>query len=349
VTSADLAASDDGKVYAYYYPCGTTGGTISYMDFSNTGSYSDYICVQNCAPSSAYVGYNYDGGVATTALYGSYLNATNTNCAMTSIACSNSFTYNVAAEGYNYPTKHFELNQTYGNVDITITISGNTNTNNEIFIGNSSVSYGTTYSFGTGAQSISDTVGFISNDTKTTLDIVVYSTTTGNTFTPFDVIFTASCPTDCNCTSGTTGNTYYSGTTINVTSIGNIKYDTVSGTIYKNITTPGTYTINDCILVNTLSPGYPLSSVASYINVVTGSSCSSVTIDTSGSQSSSTGITGNCRFITFNANQGFSATAYWVDCYGVTQSRFVNNGTSFTTQGQDGSASGLPVTYGGYL
>ena len=166
--------------------------------------------------------------------------------------------------------------------------------------------------------------------------------------------FTASCPTDCNCTSSTTGNTYYSGTTINVTgftngSNGYIKYNTSTGTTYKLISSTGTYTITDCIDVTTLAPGTPFSSIVGYNNVVTGTTCGTQTTDTSGFSSSSTGTTGNCRFITFNANQGFSATAYWVDCYGVTQNRFVDKGTSFTTQGQDGSASGLPTTYGGYL
>ena len=335
ITSADLAASDDNKVYVYHYPCGTTGGTISSTSFSNTGSYVDEICAQNCAPTGSYIGYSYDGGVPTPALYGSNISSTNTNCALdilrTTSACSGSLTYNVAAQGYNTPTQLFELNQTYGNVDITINISGNTNSNNEIFVGNRDSSYGTTYEFGAGVQSISDTVGFISNDTKTTLDVVVYSTTTGNTFTPFNIVFTASCPDGIDCSSATTGTTYYSGTTINVTGIGNIKYDTINGFVFRNITSTGTYTINDCILINTLSPGYPLLSVASYNNVVTGSTCSSVTVDTSGSESSSTGTTGNCRTITFNANQEYSDTVSWIDCDGFYRTRFVERGTTFTT------------------
>jgi hypothetical protein len=334
-----------------YYPCGDTGGTISYMNFSNAGTYTDYICTQNCA-TAAYIDYPYVEG-RTSPLYGSTLIATNTNCALTTLittlSCSGSLIYNVATEGINTPTQLFELNQTYGNVDITINISGNTNSNNEIFVGNSDLSYGTTYAFGSGAQSISDTIGFISNTNKTTLDIVVYSTTSGNTFTPFNIVFTASCPAGISCSSATTGSTYVSGTTINVTATGNIKYDTVSGTVYKNITSTGTYTINDCILVSTLSPGYPLASVASYNNIVTGNNCNSVTIDTTGSESSSTGTTGNCRTITFNANQGFSATAYWIDCDGITRTRFVDLNTSFTTTGQDGSGSGLPITYGAFL
>ena len=100
---------------------------------------------------------------------------------------------------------------------------------------------------------------------------------------------------------------------------------------YNNRQTQAKFKINDCILVSTLSPGYPLISVAAYNNVVTGSSCNSVTVDTSGSESSSTGTTGNCRTITFNANQEFDDTVYWIDCDGFFQSRFVERGTTFTT------------------
>jgi hypothetical protein len=149
ITSEDLAASDDNTVYVYHYPCGTTGGTVSSTSFSNTGSYADYVCAQNCAPSGAYVGYNYDGGVPTPALYGSNISSTNTNCAIstlrTTLSCSGSLVYNVSEQGYNTPTELFDLNQTYGNVDITINISGNTNSFNEIFVGNRELSYGTTY------------------------------------------------------------------------------------------------------------------------------------------------------------------------------------------------------------
>ena len=328
----NISGETDNKIYLYYYPCGTYSGDTPYLTFSYPGTFTDYICAQSCADTEPYLFSNYDGGMTLTD--SSYVELAG-NCASStyrSISCSGTTVYNVVSEGFNYPTTQFDLGQTYGNVDITISISGNTNTNNEIFIGNRAESYGTTYAFGTGAQSISDTIGFISNTTKTTLDVVIYSTTTGNTFTPFNVVFTASCPaSDDPCSIVTTGSTYYSGTTINVTSIGNIKYDTVTGRIYKNITSTGTYTINDCILVSTLSPGYPLISVAAYNNVVTGSSCNSVTVDTSGSESSSTGTTGNCRTITFNANQEFDDTVYWIDCDGFFQSRFVERGTTFTT------------------
>lgn len=328
----DISGNTDNKIYLYYYPCGTYSGDTSFITFSYPGTFTNYICAQSCAVLEPYLFSSYDGGMTLTS--SSYVELAG-NCALstlrTTLACSGSLTYNVAAQGYNTPTQLFELNQTYGNVDITINISGNTNSNNEIFVGNRDLSFGTTYEFGAGVQSISDTVGFISNDTKTTLDIVVYSTTTGNTFTPFNIVFTASCPDGIDCSSATTGTTYYSGTTINVTGTGNIKYDTINGFVFRNITSTGTYTINDCILINTLSPGFPLLSVASYNNVVTGSSCNSVTLDYNGEPSLSTGTTGNCRTITFNSNPEYGGTVHWVDCDGFFQSRYVERGTTFTT------------------
>ena len=327
----DISGITDNKIYLYYYPCGTYSGDTPYITFSYPGTFTNYICAQSCAVTEPYLFSNYDGGMTLTD--SSYVELAG-NCASSiyrSISCSGTTVYNVASEGFNYPPTQFDLGQTYGNVDITISISGNTNSNNEIFIGNRAESYGTTYAFGTGAQSISDTIGFISNTTKTTLDVVVYSTTTGNTFTPFNIVFTASCPDGIDCSSATTGTTYYSGTTINVTGTGNIKYDTINGFVFRNITSTGTYTINDCILINTLSPGYPLLSVASYNNVVTGSTCNSVTIDYNGELSASTGTTENCRTITFNSNQEFDDTVYWIDCDGFPRRRFLKRGTTFTT------------------
>jgi hypothetical protein len=257
----NISGETDNKIYLYYYPCGTYSGDTPYLTFSYSGTFTDYICAQSCAVTEPFLSSSYDGGSILTD--SSYVELAG-NCALSTLrttsTCSGSLTYNVAAQGYNTPTQLFELNQTYGNVDITINISGNTNSNNEIFIGNVAESYGTTYAFGTGVQSISDTVGFISNTTKTTLDVVIYSTTTGNTFTPFNVVFTASCPDGVDCSSAT------------------------------------------------------------------GS-----TVDTSGSETSSTGTTVNCRTITFNANQEYSDTVSWIDCDGVFRTRFVERGTTFTT------------------
>jgi len=264
----DISGNTDNKIYLYYYPCGTYSGNTSYLTFSYPGTYKNYICAQSCANTEPYLFSSFDGGI--TLSNSSYVELAG-NCALTtyrSISCSGSTVYNVASEGFNHPTTQFDLGQTYGNVDITITITGNTNTNNEIFIGNKAEGYGTTYSFGTGAQSISDTIGYISSTNKTILDIIVYSTTTGGTFTPYNVTFTTSCPTSISCSPNT-------GTTIEQSS---------------NIP--------------------------------------------------------NCVTMTFIANQGFSATAYWLDCNGIQKTRFITAGETFTTCGLQGSGTGIPVYTG---
>jgi len=346
ITQDDINASDDNKVYVYYYPCGASGETFSYISFSYPGTYRDYICVQNCGPIVPFVGYRIGTNSICNDLKGSLILPTNTNCHISLIPCNTTpLVYNVAAQGFNYPTTQFDLLQTYGNIDITITITGNTNENNEIFIGNKSEGYGTTYTFGPGALSTGSTVGYISSTSKTTLDIIVYSTTTGNTFTPYNVTFTTNCPTCISCSPNSTGTTYVSGTTINVTKTGYIKYDQVNGTTYSLISSIGTYTITDCILVDTILPGYELSNVAEYDTVVTGTECGT----------GSGQLLTDCVEIIFSATHGFNtynsytATAAWIDCSGTQQTRTIIAGETFSTYGLFGSASGLPLTYGGFL
>ena len=47
VNQNDLNVSDDDKVYVYYYPCGTTGGTMSYTSYSYSGTFRSDVCIQN--------------------------------------------------------------------------------------------------------------------------------------------------------------------------------------------------------------------------------------------------------------------------------------------------------------
>jgi hypothetical protein len=330
----DISGNTDNKIYLYYYPCGTYSGNTSYLSFSYPGTYKNYICAQSCADTEPYLFSSFDGGITLT--NSSYVELAG-NCALStyrSISCNGSTVYNVASEGFNYPTTQFDLGQTFGNIDVTITITGNTNTNNEIFIGNKAEGYGTTYIFGTGAQSISDTIGYISSTNKTILDIIVYSTTTGGTFTPYNITFTTSCPTSISCSTNSISTTYVSGTTINVTRTGYIKYDNISGTQYVNLPSLGQFIIVDCILVDTLASGIPLANTATFNSVVTGTTCSQ-----------NSGIP-NCVTMTFIANQGYSATAYWLNCSGIQQTRFITAGETFTTCGLQGSGTGIPVYSG---
>lgn len=67
--------------------------------------------------------------------------------------------------------------------------------------------------------------------------------------------------------------TYTSGITINVTDTGWIKYDTVSGTVYKQITTVGNYDIPGCANCSTVTQGIPFADLASFTIVDCGTPC----------------------------------------------------------------------------
>ena len=66
---------------------------------------------------------------------------------------------------------------------------------------------------------------------------------------------------------------YTTGTTINVTDTGWIKYDTASGTIYKQLTSLGTTVLTDCLDCTTIRDAIPFADLASWNNVVCGSPC----------------------------------------------------------------------------
>lgn len=66
---------------------------------------------------------------------------------------------------------------------------------------------------------------------------------------------------------------YTTGTTLNITDTGWIKYDTAAGTIYKFYGSLGTQTITDCADCTTIRYAYPFADLASWNNVVCGSPC----------------------------------------------------------------------------
>ena len=71
------------------------------------------------------------------------------------------------------------------------------------------------------------------------------------------------------------GEVCVSGTTINVTDTGYIKYTDCSGnTQYQFISTLGIYTITPCHYCSTISPGFPYADVANFNNKVCGFACS---------------------------------------------------------------------------
>ena len=338
IDQLDINLSDDKKVWIYYNPCGDTGTTLSSVSFSNPGTYTNYICTQNCPDTAPYVCINYDGGCTSVPNTSRITPSGSCTPEITYLSCTTQgtvFTYTVSTPGYNYVPTHIELNQTCGNVPITISAT-TVNSTNEIFVGNIVESYGNIYEFGAGTfnNPTGDTVGYYSSSNKTTLDFVVYSVHTGATFTPYTITFNVSCPDFTTCTISTEGTTLVSGTTLNVTKTGYIRYNTdVNTSVDLNITTLGTYTINTCIISGSIRSAFPLlpSLLANYTNVVYGNNCASPT---------NSGLV----TVTFTLNQGYGDTIYWIDGNGVNRSRFLYIGETFTTCAYYGSASGFNTT-----
>ena len=344
ITQADIDLSDDNKVYVYHYACGNySAETLNYMSFAYSGTYKSYICVQNCANVLPFVGYLYDSNVPTIAQYGSNILPLSGNCGTIYPSCTTggTFTYTVNNSGYNYCNIKVELSgQTYGNVGLIISAT-TVNSENEIFVGNFDEKFGNVYTYGSGSfiNPTGDTVGFHSGQQKTTLDVVVYSSHSGTTFTPYTINFDVKCPSGntISCSAPATTGTTVSGTTLNVTKTGYIRYSTpFSNSVDVNITTLGTYTINDCIVTNSVRSAFPISStyLANYNNVVYGSNCGVVT-------------TGTVN-VTFNCNDERGTIVYWVDGFGNEKLKSLTYNETFNVCGLYGSASGLncTITYG---
>jgi hypothetical protein len=343
VTQEDINNSDDNKVYVYFYSCGNyTGEILDYMSFSYSGTFKNYICVQNCANVVPFIGYMYDGGAIHSA-YNSYISrSSNDSCKVTTQLCGNTpIVYTVNKPGFNYVNKLIDIGDTCGNINITI--SGTSlNSDNEIFIGNYDETIGATYTYGITGFSLSDTIGYYSSNSKTTLDLIIYSSHSGTTFTPYNVTFVISCPTLVSCEPAIIGTTYVSGSTVNITgfingcSSGYIRYDTANGTVDKYVSSVGTYTITDCIIFSSIRPAFPLFCLANWTNPpVSGTTCGA-------------NPTSGTVYMTFTTeillNNG--TIVYWVDGYGVQQSRFMSDFSTFTTCGVYGSGYGANISYG---
>ena len=339
ITQEDINASQNGFVLYTYYPCGAyTGDTVS-VQFANPGTYSDYMCVQSCADSEPIVQI-FNGEDYIPATNGSSIIQMPGNCLKTIVDCGTSgatFTYYITNPGYTYIDTYVDLGTTGGNV-FPIISATTTNTVNEIFMGNYVESIGEIFTYSTGTFSVTGNtpVGFFSSTNKTTLDIVVYSTNSGP-FTPYYITFTIPCPITFSCQSDTSPTvTYVTGSTYTVATAGFVKYRTETDTIYKYSYVGVTNVISECHIFESIMEGVPLINITSPLNIQMGSPCGNVS-----------NTLGEIVYITFSANQGFSATAYWLDSNGTTQTRFIYIGETFTTCGQNGSGTGLPVSYGG--
>ena len=360
VNQNDLNVSDDDKVYVYYYPCGTTGGTMSYTSYSYSGTFRSDVCIQNCATTDYYIDVLYDGGASLPNPESKFIQLTGqctssktvlrtlTNCP----TGTTSYNYSITRPGTTILNDVIELDNDYGNFNFTI--SANTNNNTEIFVGNYSTGYGELYKLTGGTNNITKTIGYYSTNGDKKLDVRVFSTTTGSTFTPFDLYFTGTCTNTISCQAITEEETetYVQNVVINALDGGVLVYFNKDGLQVNTTINTGTYTISECIILESLrnrpvigtspqqySSPLILSNPTTYTITSTGSTCTS----------STTGTTSNINdnvIIVFRAKYGFSATAYWLDCVGNTVTRFMEVGEIFTTCGKYGSGTGLPVSYG---
>jgi hypothetical protein len=66
---------------------------------------------------------------------------------------------------------------------------------------------------------------------------------------------------------------YHSGITLNITDTGWLKYDTATGTVYKQFTSLGNQDIPDCANCSTIRDGIPFADLASWTVVDCGSAC----------------------------------------------------------------------------
>jgi hypothetical protein len=359
VNQNDLNVSYDGKVYVYYYPCGTTGGTMSYTSYSYSGTFRSDVCIQNCATTDYYIDVLYDGGASLPNPESKFIQLTGqctssktvlrtlTNCP----TGTTSYSYSITRPGTTILNDVIELDNDYGNFNFTV--SANTNNNTEIFVGNYSTGYGELYKLTGGTNNITKTIGYYSTNGDKKLDVRVFSTTNSSTFTPFDLYFTGTCASTISCQAITEEETetYVQNVIINALDGGVLIYFNKDGLQVNRTINSGSYTISECIILESLrkrpvigtSPqqySSPiLSNPTTYTITSTGSTCTS----------STTGTTSNTYDnveITFEAKYGFSATAFWLDCSGNKSARFINVNEIFTTCGKYGSGSGIPVTYG---
>jgi hypothetical protein len=325
-----VSGNTDNKIYLYYYPCGSS--TQEFVTYSSAGTYSNEICYDNCSASEPYFYFSFGDEIP----QNSYLIERGGDCASSiikTVACaSGSVTNTVSSEGLNIMLNTFELNESYGNYNVTVSAT-TLNTTTEVFVGNYGEKIGEVFELVYGTNNITKNVGYLGTNNSKILDIVVYSKNNG-TFQPFNMSVSATCSDTISCDEVVSGTeTYRQGVIINVTDAGHIVYNTETGqqSIYVPV---GSKTLTDCLIVESIKSPLVLSDPATFTITYSGDTCNLLLA-----------TTGDCVAITFDAKYGYSATASWIDCNGLINYRFVNIGEIFTTIGQYGSGTGLPVTY----
>jgi hypothetical protein len=310
---------------------------MSYLTFSNAGTYVNYICTDNCS-TEPYVCILFDGG-CTSPQNNSRLVEKGGDCATTlfrSVSCSNTeYQFTISSPGYTYINTKFNIGQTYGNVPVTVSYTS-LNSSDEVFVGNYDEKIGEAYSSTMGQVVYEeDIVGFYSTKEKTTMDVVVYSTAYENVFIPYTLTIKIECPNTLDCGSNLVTKTYVTGTQINVTNTGYIKYDTNTDTVYKFVSSTGMHRIDDCYVYESLTGGTPFTDLATYTELYSGNTCNAGTDD--------------CLEITFISNGGETDTTIgWISCVGAWRTRTLTAGEIFTTCGvkDSGYGDGVSISQG---
>jgi hypothetical protein len=311
---------------------------MSYLTFSNPGTYTNYICSDNCS-TEPYVCILYDGG-CTSPQNNSRLVEKDGDCAtintlFTTVSCSNTeYQFTISSPGYTYINTKFDIGQTYGNVPVTVSYTS-LNSSDEVFVGNHDERIGELYTSTLGQVVYQeDVVGFYSTKEKTTMDVVVYSTAYENVFIPYTLTIKMECPSTLDCGGNLVTKTYVTGTQINVTNTGYIKYDTNTDTVYKFVSSTGMHRIDDCYVYESLAAGTPFADLAVYTILYSGNSCNAGTDD--------------CLEITFVSNGEIETTIGWVSCVGAWRTRTLTAGEIFTTCGvkDSGYGEGVSISQG---
>jgi len=144
-------------------------------------------------------------------------------------------------------------------------------------------------------------------------NIVISTITPPVTPTPTPVTPT---PTPGPPTPTPTPTVYQSGATLNVTDTGWIKYDsqTNGDDYYVFVSTTGTYTITECAICSSITPGFPFADVASFTITNCGTTCSGLPPTPTPTPTPTPGPCESTSWIIDNTSNGYEV--YWsgLDC-----------------------------------
>jgi hypothetical protein len=195
-----LDASPTGKVYVYYSACTVTDERDEII-YSFSGTYRNAICVQNCTTVDIWI--DTTGTPATS----SYISAVS-DCTPIVYSCDTCYDITVINNEYTFYDGFIEFEDTnYGNVNVTITMTGGSDIN-QFFLGTVNTGLGAIFNFDSTGGTQTQYFGFW-NAMNQQIDLGIYSTNTGTTeFQPFTFNICVDCPTLLECTGNTTTDCY---------------------------------------------------------------------------------------------------------------------------------------------